>query len=79
MASSILISKNGEYFIEDYPVKKMIERCGSPFYVYSKEKLLTNFNSFKSIGLRTLGWVVFIPRNWVKSALGGNIILLFLL
>ena len=40
MASSILISKNGEYFIEDYPVKKMIEGFGSPFYVYSKEKLI---------------------------------------
>ena len=48
MTAPILISKNGEYFIEDYPVKKMIERFGSPFYVYSKEKLITNFNSFKS-------------------------------
>tara|TARA_B110000003_G_scaffold137985_1_gene139733 strand:- start:18297 stop:19556 length:1260 start_codon:yes stop_codon:yes gene_type:complete len=48
MASPILISKNGEYFIEDFPVNKMVERVGSPFYVYSKEKLITNFNSFKS-------------------------------
>ena len=48
MASPILISKNGEYFIEDFPVSRMVERVGSPFYVYSKEKLITNFNSFKS-------------------------------
>ena len=48
MASPILISKNGEYFIEDFPVSRMVERFGSPFYVYSKEKLITNFNSFKS-------------------------------
>ena len=48
MTSPILISKNGEYFIEDFPVSRMVERFGSPFYVYSKEKLITNFNSFKS-------------------------------
>ncbi len=29
-------------------LKKMVERVGSPFYVYSKEKLITNFNSRRS-------------------------------
>jgi len=48
MTAPILISKNGEYYIENYSVSDMVKNFGSPFYVYSKEKLITNFNSFNS-------------------------------
>lgn len=41
------VSKNGEYFCESVSLKELAKKYGTPLYVYSKAKLLSNCRQFK--------------------------------
>jgi len=48
MSSSILEFKKGKFHIEDLPVDQIVQKFGTPNYIYSKKIILENFNNFKS-------------------------------
>ncbi|MGE4597091.1 MAG: diaminopimelate decarboxylase, partial [Methylophilaceae bacterium] len=48
MNSSILEFKKGKFHIEDLSVDQIVQKFGTPNYIYSKKIILENFNNFKS-------------------------------
>ena len=45
MSSSILTNNNDKFFIEDVDVKSIIKKFPTPSYVYSKQKIIDNFEN----------------------------------
>ena len=45
MTSSILTNNNDKFFIEDVDVKSIIKKFPTPSYVYSKQKIIDNFEN----------------------------------
>jgi len=39
--------KNSELYAEDVPIRKIVEKVGTPLYIYSHKTLLRHFNAFK--------------------------------
>jgi diaminopimelate decarboxylase len=39
--------KNSELYAEDVPIRKIVEKIGTPLYIYSHKTLLRHFNAFK--------------------------------
>ena len=48
MSSSILTNNNENFFIEDVDVKSIIKKFPTPSYVYSKQKIINNFENLES-------------------------------
>jgi len=48
MNSSILTKNNENFFIEDVDVKSIIKKFPTPSYVYSKQKIINNFENLES-------------------------------
>ena len=48
MNSSILIKKKDKFFVEDVCIESIIEKLGTPTYVYSKKRIVDNFRNLES-------------------------------
>ena len=48
MSSSILTNNNDKFFIEDVDVKSIIKKFPTPSYVYSKQKIIDNFENLET-------------------------------
>jgi diaminopimelate decarboxylase len=48
MNSSILIKKKDKFFVEDVCIESIIERFGTPTYIYSKQRIVDNFKNLES-------------------------------
>ena len=48
MNSSILIKKKDKFFVEDVCIESIIEKFGTPTYVYSKQRIVDNFKNLES-------------------------------